>query len=884
MKSKEFDRHLKVLKDEERHYLQKNWEESARFFFEAAAAGTDIGAALPALHAVYIEAMQIGVLRAAAAAIAAHDLLAKDVAHLRELLRKARFKDYVFEGIADAASKQIDLAPVIDLLIEHLGEREHYIIELLLRHAGNRGFLEAARAISRTNPAHLHEFIKEAQAKKFPIEPALPELAAQLSNAKRAARIASTFRWMVELGADFSGIVAELGKHIDSTNEDVAFEMAYCLSYHHAAKGAWKELDPLLAVTHPKARFGAGRALRVRLLAGGHDEPEAIDRIAAGLLSDDATTRTHALSALKEAKHKGRRVAPSKSVAARLAASVTDPIAEYLHLALPPDEILRLLPTEGTLAAERLRADCVAPVKACPICIRLPRSGSWSCASDLPPELNKLTASDGLSRCPGCGRYYGQTYEDEWDDMSHSETWSLTRYTPPEVLNVAKGAALEEFRRIYDAWIAGLRRELRHPELVVRVEAAVDIAAHLISCNEWTDLRDLMTSSEDPVRAKVIELLHKSGAAPAGILETLRRFLDSPDSTVRSRAADLLASRFVQKNDVAELQRLLASGDDDVLVSAVQAISRGSRESFDASPLFDRLATLRAHKRESIRTSALWALSSLDLEKGAPDPLPLFIEDLSSPVADWRNSAAFQIKELAAKRPDAATAIPKLAGLLRDKESSYWALSALQSFSAHGADMDPVVPVLVECAVAPDSDRRDDVIYFLQALAKKSNLQPHLAALSGLLNSTESARSAVRQLLENHFENRGDLAPAADGLRGMLDDSEAYLRESAANLLARWHARTKNMEGLRELLHHPRSESLYMTIDVVRETRFDLAPLLPDLVASAGHPKSIVRDRVSSALVEFAKSTPAAREAVVAALGTSKACKAIRTLIDKADS
>ena len=163
-------------------------------------------------------------------------------------------------------------------------------------------------------------------------------------------------------------------------------------------------------------------------------------------------------------------------------------------------------------------------------------------------------------------------------------------------------------------------------------------------------------------------------------------------------------------------------------------------------------------------------------------------------------------------------------------------------------------------------------------MKKSTDLQPHLAALSGLLSAGGRLRPAIHAILEDHFNRSGDLATAADGLSAMLEDPEPYLREYAAKLLAQWFVRKKNIDGLRSLLRREKDESLYSTAGVLREKRFDLTPLLPDLVAIADHPKSCVRESVSTTLVAFSKKSP---ETVLKALGSTKAAAEIRTKIEK---
>ncbi len=862
----DFEKHLAVLSHEDTHYLQQNWEASARWMFEQAVAGADIAAALPALVAIYIEATQIGVLRAAAAAAAAHDLRTGDVGRLREMLRKSKYRDWVFEGIGDAVGKGRDLAPAVPLLLEFSGARQYLVVQLLLRHAGKGGLAGTARKIARHAPGMLAEFLKEAQSKKFPIEPALPELAAQLADRKRARNVASEFRWMVELGADLSGVLGALEAHLDAKDEDLAAEAGYCLAYHHAAKRDWPAVDALLAAKHPRAAWAAARALRVRLLGGGDDVPEVVDRVAAGLLSADRDTAARSLVTLREAKEKGRRCAPSPELASRLAASPDSGVAEYLHLALPAAEILALEPGSAPAAA-RLRAACERPVAACSICARLPRSGNWNYESELPAGYDKLDGRGGSAKCPECGRRYGRYYEDEWEDMSHSETWSLERWTPPEALAQLKAAALQEYKASLDGWIARFREELRHPAQAVREEAAYDLAAHFAATGQWEELSALVSPGEDTVRLRALDSLRKRPEDPTPLLGTLHGLLTAGHHAVRSRAADILATRAVRLNDVAALRVLLDSADAQVLAASAEAVFQGTHNAFDAAPLFDRLAELRKRAESSVSAPARRTLTVLAEKPGPPDALPLLVEDLSSPVADVRSSAAFAITRIVPSRPDAVAALPKFVELLRDSDSVSWAMDGLQALAAAGADILPAIPVIVACALDPKCHRREDMVYWLQRLAAGgADLRPHIAGIASLLAGTESMQSAAHQLLLEIFRKGADMSAAVEPLRAMLDDAPPYIREYAGELLANWHVQKRDVEGLRLLLRHARPEPPGVAAEVLRKSRFDVVPLLPDLVALIGHPKSWTRGKSVEALVAFAGSGPAAHEAVVAAL------------------
>lgn len=866
MTASELQSHIGVLSGEDTHYLQHNWEASARWIFEHAAGGADIAAALPALTAVYLEATQIGVLRAAAAAVAVHDLRAGDVARLREILVKTKYRDWVFEGIGDAVGKGSKLAPAIPLLLEFHHARPYLVVQLLLRHGGKRGFAKAAREVARHAPGMLAEFLKEAQSKKIPIEPALPDLAAQLADRKRARHVASEFRWLVELGADLSGVLGALEAHLDAKDEDLAAEAGYCLAYHHAAKRAWPAVDALLAAKHPRAAWAAARALRVRLVGGGDDVPEVVDRVATGLLSTDRDTAARSLVALREAKEKGRRCAPSPGLASRLAASPDGGVAEYLHLALSAAQILELGPGSAPAAA-RLRAACEKPVAACSICARLPRSGNWNHESDLPAGYDKLEGHGGSAKCPECGRRYGRFYEDEWDDMSHSETWSLERWTPPEILAQFKAAALQEYKASLEGWIARFREELRHPARAVREEAAYDLAAHFAATGQWEELATLVSSGEDTVRLRALDSLRKRPEDPAPLLGTLQGLLSAGHAAVRSRAADILATCAVRLNDVAGLRVLLASADAQVLAATAEAVFQGTHNAFDAAPLFDRLAELRKRAESSVSAPARRTLTVLAAKPGPPDALPLLVEDLSSPVADVRSSAAFAITRIVPARPDAVAALPRFIELLHDPDSVSWAMDGLQALAAAGADLRPAIPAIVACALDPKCHRREDMVYWLQRLAAAgADLRPHVAGIASLLAGSESMQGAAHQLLLEMFRKGADLSAAVEPLRAMLEDAPPYIREYAGALLADWHVQKRDVEGLRLLLRHARPEPPGVAAEILRKSSFDLTPLLPDLVALIGHPKSWTRGKAVEALVAFAGSGPAAHAAVVAAL------------------
>jgi hypothetical protein len=843
----DFRRHLGIIQEEDPDPFLKTWENSARWFFQETVKGRDISKAVDALSQLYLEATQVGAMRAAAAAVAAHDLKRGDVSHLRSLFAKAKYKDWIVEGIEDAVGTGLGLAPAVELLTEYVAASEYRIGALLLAHAKRGGgFLEQARRLA--NEPQLRDFLRSAHDKGIDISPALPLLAGHLST-KMARSSATTFRWLVELGADLSTVTPQLEKACGHDDEDIVFEAAYSLAFHHASRLAWPRVDALLTHGRPKVRWAAARALRVALLTDRRGGPEILSRIALGLLDENADTRARSLEALKEAKHKSLKVVPPADVVARLVRELDGPfgagIAEYLHEARP-EGLDALLARSGSELARRL----MGATAACPTCTRLPRSGSWSSASDLPPEINALETEGALRRCPSCGRRYTLSYEDEWDDMSHYETWTFARLTPPRTRDALQGDARAAFESGYDAWIERLRAELSHPRHEVREQAAIDIAAHLVSRSEWRELAGLATLLEDTALSGVLKSLRQDGTDMSELADLLRSSTSSASGDVRREAALALAAWAVKRGRLEDLRRLLDADDTETLVATLDTVR--SIETFDASTLAGRLAVLRCHRTDDVVRRASWLLTEIAKKTPAIDPLPAYLEDLASGDTKRQESAGWEIRSFVS-RPEARAALPHLVSMLRRQETRFRALEGLKSFAAAGVKLAEALPALVEQAVDRTSSLRSDIVYFLQQLARQgADLRPHLAALSALLSSGDSTlRSASLQLLDDHAASGGSLAPAEPALRALLDDGEAYLREQAAKLLAAQNVRDRNVEGLRGLLRHQRSEAHYMTADVLRSTKFDLAPLLDDLLGHAQDKKQITRDYVKSAVEDW---------------------------------
>jgi hypothetical protein len=109
------------------------------------------------------------------------------------------------------------------------------------------------------------------------------------------------------------------------------------------------------------------------------------------------------------------------------------------------------------------------------------------------------------------------------------------RLTPPQTVQHLRDEALASYLAGYDRTIAERRAELRHPRRRVREEAAVDLAAHLLARQEWTELATLLRSSEGAVAARVRAVVHagmaRDGVAAASELpDVLRGLLEDPRS------------------------------------------------------------------------------------------------------------------------------------------------------------------------------------------------------------------------------------------------------------------------------------------------------------------------------------------------------------------
>src|SRR5262249_2743960 len=130
----------------------------------------------------------------------------------------------------------------------------------------------------------------------------------------------------------------------------------------------------------------------------------------------------------------------------------------------------------------------------------LPRTGVWSHESALPASLSRLTQEGALRRCPQCGRHYVQTFEEEWEDMSCTQTWTLERLTPPDTL-----ARLgESSPSANDAMLQRLRHEIGHPSQDVRAEAGVDLAAHFLAERDVPALRALLSAADVETRSRIL--------------------------------------------------------------------------------------------------------------------------------------------------------------------------------------------------------------------------------------------------------------------------------------------------------------------------------------------------------------------------------------------
>jgi len=80
-------------------YPAEPWEEAARAFRDAAAAGQDLTRHVSLLEASLLEATHIGVVQSLADALAIHWMRAGNTRALQRALKATRYPDYLLNGV-----------------------------------------------------------------------------------------------------------------------------------------------------------------------------------------------------------------------------------------------------------------------------------------------------------------------------------------------------------------------------------------------------------------------------------------------------------------------------------------------------------------------------------------------------------------------------------------------------------------------------------------------------------------------------------------------------------------------------------------------------------------------------------------------------------------
>ena len=572
------------------------------------------------------------------------------------------------------------------------------------------------------------------------VELLLPRLSARRAAARREA--AATLRLLAEAGVLLTN---SLRPFLDKRDPEFVREIARAMTI----AGESNVVDEILAHRSAHVRAAAVSALRqdtTRCAAAFLDPVEAVRESALGVPLSYAAS-------------------PDNAILARLAASDHPSVAIFLrHLAgREPQRVHDALPEGHPLRRMIMEGGHRAP---CSLCHALPRSINASFESDLPAEVKCLVAVNGtLYRCPECGAYYRYDYEDEWDDMSHSEWFSWRRLSPTAAIRELRGAPREEAARRYDELIAENRRNLDHVDEKVRRDAAWVMTEHGESLDELLTHADLIVRSEV---TKVLRESERDVVPPASLL-------DDVDPSVRFDAATLLARHYTRQEDWAAVERLLQREDGGVLFGALQALRLTAPEEADLSRFADRALALLAHASESVRQQAGYLL-----ERAGGPPIDALCRLLGDTRGEVRKTAADVLLDLAREGAEVSAAVPALAELLEDESAGWHALKTLEAHCGNGHDVSAALSAVARTLARGTCRDVEGAMWMLpRAAAQGADASVAVWALASLTRSRSHGQSAIR-VLQEISRRECDLAPAVSALRRVVTASgDAFERQEA---------------------------------------------------------------------------------------------------------
>jgi len=483
------------------------------------------------------------------------------------------------------------------------------------------------------------------------VELLLPRLSARRAAARREA--AATLRLLAEAGVLLTN---SLRPFLDKRDPEFVREIARAMTI----AGESNVVDEILAHRSAHVRAAAVSALRqdtTRCAAAFLDPVEAVRESALGVPLSYAAS-------------------PDNAILARLAASDHPSVAIFLrHLAgREPQRVHDALPEGHPLRRMIMEGGHRAP---CSLCHALPRSINASFESDLPAEVKCLVAVNGtLYRCPECGAYYRYDYEDEWDDMSHSEWFSWRRLSPTAAIRELRGAPREEATRRYEAAVERLLQREDGGVLFGALQALRLTAPEEADLSRFADRAlALLAHASESVRQQAGYLLERAGGPP---IDALCRLLGDTRGEVRKTAADVLLDLAREGAEVS---------------AAVPALAELLE---DESAGWHALKTLEAHCGNGHDVSAALSAVARTLARGT-------CRDVEG--------AMWMLPRAAAQGADASVAVWALASLTRSRSHGQSAIRVLQEISRRECDLAPAVSALRRVVTASgDAFERQEAV------------------------------------------------------------------------------------------------------------------------------------------------------------------------------
>lgn len=688
----------KVVRDLRRDVdTQQQTSVAAESLRDAARAGRDIEPALDALEDALHRGTGYGVFAPAAEALARHLIRTAQGDRLREAFDKCEGSDQLSTALRDLAREGVDLASVVPALLAPL--RNLALVDVLgawIDRDPSR--LQGVLApLAEANPPTFFRLLETRWWSQFRQQDvSLRDLAPLLKDddvatRRRGAAIAQ----QAAADVDLLELADPLESMLEDQDDDVRKWAANALATTALRNSLIEVLARLQNHRREDVRLEATRAACADAIR--RREGFRIDDVLVGIVDGSKAVREVALQCLRDLERDNRPITVGESWRARVAA------AEQTR------EVVEALAILG-IGHERDGGPAALEDVPCLVCLALPRAGGWTSLSSVPSEYEELVdVGGGLAKCPECGNVYRREYEEEYDDMDHWESWSLTRLSPTEARRI-DGEPGRWWNEHYVEQIEQYERRLTHPRARLREDAGWALAHHYVAEEDWSALRDLVHFADVDAARVAAAAVERAEAGGAKVRATV---FNGPREDlppiVRMRARGNLPAK------PEAVLRTLGTEEPEALQAALSELDSAHREGLEIDPYLDRVLELAGHDAREVREIAGWIVTRLDdpgqLERTVARGVALL--NASAPAV--REAGCRILRGLAAKsaetqwQPTRDTGwqaqiqkvVPRLVAAFADPATHWEANHALQALSRAGADVAIVVPAVVDKVCGP---------------------------------------------------------------------------------------------------------------------------------------------------------------------------------------